>query len=223
MVKKIEILGMKLDNYTVRESMLQAEVFLNNTIMNTVLTISMETLVKAQTDELLKKCIESLDLAIIRDKEILKAAGNVSAQRMRETTENEFQKEFMKCASRNNKTVYLLGDIREQVDNLQEYLVEDYSRVKIVGTCALADCEGDYDNAINEINIAEPDIILSVISTPQQEYFLKDHKEKLNAKIWYGLGEDYNPGKSISFAKRLIRKGKMHSMLLRYKKNEEVR
>lgn len=214
---------MKLDNYTVREAMLQTEVFLKNTIMNTVLTISMETLVKTQTDELLKKCIESLDLAIIRDKEILKAAGNISAQRMRETMENEFQKEFMKCASRNNRTVYLMGDVREQVDNLQEYLADNFNKVKIAGTCALAECDGDFDSAINEINIAEPDIILSVVPTPKQEYFLKDHKEKLNAKIWYGLGEDYNPGKGAGFARKLIQRGKMHSMLLRYKKNEEVR
>ena len=36
MIKKIEILGMNLDNYTVREAMLQVEVYLTNDTMNTI-------------------------------------------------------------------------------------------------------------------------------------------------------------------------------------------
>ena len=84
MVKKLDILGISLDNYTVREAMLRIEACWNNTIMSTVETISMDTLVKAQADELVKNCIENLDLAIICDKEILKAAGIVSSQRMKE-------------------------------------------------------------------------------------------------------------------------------------------
>ena len=59
MVKKLEILGMELDNYTVREAMFQIEGFLATTIMNTVEAISMEMLVKAQADSLLRECIES--------------------------------------------------------------------------------------------------------------------------------------------------------------------
>ena len=224
MVKKLDILGISLDNYTVREAMLRIEACWNNTIMSTVETISMDTLVKAQADELVKNCIENLDLAIICDKEILKAAGIVSSQRMKETVENEFPKEFLRRAARNKRTAYLLGESGEQVGLLQGYLNENYERIKIAGVYALSECDGDYDTVINEINIATPDVILSVLSTPTQEYFLKEHKEKLNAKIWYGLGTNYTgrQGKSevAGFAKRLIQKGILHTHLLRYKKND---
>ena len=50
MSKKLEILGMALDNDTVQEAMLKVEGFLDSTMMKTVGTISMETLVKAQED-----------------------------------------------------------------------------------------------------------------------------------------------------------------------------
>lgn len=224
MVKKLEILGIKLNNYTVREAMLKIEVCWNNTIMSTVETISMDTLVKAQSDELVKSCIENLDLAIICDKEILKAAGLVSTQRMKETVENEFMKEFLRRAVRNRRTVYLLGETEEQIELLREFLDEKYERIKIAGIYALSACNGDYDNVINEINIATPDAILSVIPTPEQEYFLKEHKEKLNAKIWYGLGGDFagRQGKSevAGFARKLIQKGILHTRLMRYKKSD---
>ncbi|MCI8484689.1 MAG: glycosyltransferase [Lachnospiraceae bacterium] len=225
MSKKLKIMGMEFDNYTVWESMFQVEDFLNSSTMNTVETISMETLVKLQTDEQLKNCLEEVDLLIISDKEILKAAGVTSTQRIQETASNEFFREFMKRAARNNRTVYLLGDTGEQIENLQEFLTEHYSQIKVSGVYPLEQCVGDYDGVINEINIAEPDVILSVISTPDQEYFLREHKEKLNAKIWYGLGDHYSSKKGVSevaeFAKKLIQKGMMHSMMVRYGKKDE--
>lgn len=225
MVKKIEILGISLDNYTVKEAMLQIEDYWTYTKMSTVETISMETLVKAQTDDLLKICIENLDLAIICDKEILKAAGVTSAQRMRETAENEFFNEFMKQVMRSHRTVYLLGDTSEQTKLLQSFLKESYGKLKIAGTYALSECSGDYDAVINEVNIAVPDLILSVIPIPKQEYFLQEHKGKFNAKVWYGLGEHYANRRGVSevagFARKLIHKGILHSMLLRYKNDNE--
>lgn len=221
MVKRIDILGINLDNYTVREAMLRMEVYWNSTIMSTVETISMDTLVKAKSDELVKNCIENLDLAIICDKEILKAAGVTSAQRVRETAENEFFNEFMKQAMRSHRTVYLLGDTSEQTKLLQGFLKEAFGKLKILGDYALSECGGDYDAVINEVNIAAPDLILSVIPIPTQEYFLQEHKGKLNAKIWYGLGEHYASRRGVSevagFARKLIQKGILHSMLLRYK------
>ncbi len=183
-MKKLEILGMALDNYTVQEAMLQVEGFLGSDIMNTVETISMDTLVRAQEDGQLRECIEGLDLTVVSDKEILKAAEAASPQRMQETADNLFQREFLKQASRNNRTVYLLGDDSLKLDALQGFLRENYSRIQVVGSYALADCLGDYDTVINEINIAEPDVLISVVSTPEQEYFLKANKEKLNVKIW---------------------------------------
>lgn len=224
MIKKIEILGLSLDNYTVREAMLQIEVYLNNDTMNTIENISMEMLVKAQNDDVLKECIEHLDLAIVSEKEILKAAGVISAQRMRETAENEFNREFMKRIARNNKTIYLLGNTSTQIEKLQEFLQEKYPKLRISGMYALEDCVGDPDNIINEINIAEPDVIFSVLPTPQQEYFLKDNAGKFNAKIWYGLGQNYARRGGVSevaeFARKLVHKGMLQSMLSHYNKDE---
>ena len=129
------------------------------------------------------------------------------------------------CEGRMVSSVYLLGDDSLKLDALQGFLRENYSRIQVVGSYALADCLGDYDTVINEINIVEPDVLISVVSTPEQEYFLKANKEKLNVKIWYGLGENYVSKKGVSevagFAKKLIQKGVMHSMLARYNHDKD--
>ena len=46
MKKKIQILGMKLDNYSVRESILLAESYLNGTSLNAIEDISMKMLME---------------------------------------------------------------------------------------------------------------------------------------------------------------------------------
>lgn len=216
---------MALDNDTVAEAMVRVEEFLNSTMMNTIEAISMDMLVKTQEDDRLKACIEHLDLTVISDKEILKAAGEISRQRIQETVNNDFFKEFAKRVSGNRRAVFLLGETEEQLDALREFLAEHYSGIQVAGCFGLADCPGDYDMVINEINIAEPDVIMSVLTSPEQEYFLQDNREKLNAKIWYGLGEVYSDRKVVSevagFARKLIQKGVMHSMISRYNKKEE--
>ena len=88
MINKIDILGMDIDNYTVREAMLEVEVYLNNTVMNTVETIDMKMLDIANRNDMVKECIRQLDLAVIGEKEILTAAGIHSAQRISETVKD---------------------------------------------------------------------------------------------------------------------------------------
>ena len=53
MKKKIQILGMKLDNYSVRESILLAESYLNGTSLNAIEDISMKMLMESENNEVL--------------------------------------------------------------------------------------------------------------------------------------------------------------------------
>lgn len=220
MIKKMELLGIEIDNYTVREAMLKVETYLNNTVMNTIEAISMEMLVQAEENETLKDCIEGLDLAIINEKEILRAAGVNSPQRERETVERQFFKEFMKRIIRNEQTVYLFGATQQSVEMLETFLLEDYANLKIVGKFAIEDCIGDFDGVVNEINIVSPDVIFSVIPAPEQEYFLMENKGKMNAKVWYGLGSNYARKRGFSRftsqIKRIMHKGMLNRMLSKY-------
>ena len=103
MLKKIDILGIEVDNYTVREAMMQVENYLDNTIMNTIETIDMKMLELAGQDETVRACIEQLDLAVIGEKEILIAADVHSSQRLSETINHDFFREFIKRIIRENE------------------------------------------------------------------------------------------------------------------------
>ena len=90
MKKKIQILGMKLDNYSVRESILLAESYLNGTSLNAIEDISMKMLMESENNEILGQALQELDMTIIGEKEILTAAEVETPQRLKETVEHEF-------------------------------------------------------------------------------------------------------------------------------------
>ena len=73
MIKKVDILGIQLDNYTVREAIMCVERYLSNNVLNTIESISLQMLIDSETNPVLKEVMSSLDLAIIGEKEIIQA------------------------------------------------------------------------------------------------------------------------------------------------------
>lgn len=227
MVKKIDILGMEIDNYTVREAMIQVEGYLNQTGMSMIETVSMKMLDMAGEESCVKECIRLLDLAVIGEKEILVAAGFRSNQRTKEIVEHEFFREFLKRIVRNRKQVFLLGEQSEDVDKLEDYLREEYEKILIGGRCSLDEKSGDIEGVVNEVNGVSPDVVLSILPSPVQENFLLGNKGKLDAKIWYGIGDDYEAHSGIRrlsrIAGRMIHKKRLQSQLHKYQNENEAK
>ena len=77
---------------------------------------------------------------------------------------------------------------------------------------------------VNEINSAAPDVIISVMPTPQQEEFLVVNRSRLMAKLWYGLGENYGlltEKKGFGWRmKRLIHLGRFKMHVSHYEERE---
>lgn len=190
MIKKIDILGIKLDNYTVREAIMQVESFLGSNVLNTIESISMQMLIESESDPVVREVISSLDLAVIAEKEIIQAAGGASMQQLQEASQNDFFFEFFKRAERNKMSVFVLGEQADKTLRAKEELQREFPRLIIAGEYAVEHCVGDLEAVINDMNAMTPNIIVSVLPTPMQEHFLDEHKDKMNANIWYGIGEN---------------------------------
>lgn len=205
MKKKIEILGLEMDNYSVREAILLAEGYLNGSSLNTIETVTMKMLTDAESNEIVGQAIREMDLTIIGEKEILAAANIATPQRLKETTEHEFFYEFLKRVVRNRKIVYILGEKAEHNEMLLGFLQEEYPKIIIAGSAALEECQGDFENIINEVNGETADVVISIIPPPRQEEFLMEYKSKMGAKVWYGLG-NYTELRTEAFVKKIFKK-----------------
>ena len=145
-------------------------------------------------------------------------------QRIRETEENDFYFEFFKRIERNKKSVFLLGDTQEKIDSLKAELTEDYPKLIFAGEYAVETCVGDLEAVINDMNATTPDVIISVLPSPMQEQFLYEHRDKMNANIWYGIGGIPVHKKKhgiLARLKSIIHRGKLVNSMNKYDEKEE--
>ena len=193
MIKQIQLLGMTIPNYSMREELQLAQDALKDEKLRLILTVSMQSLVKVSgcESQQVKECVEQADLVVVEDPEILSVAGINSSQRTHEAQDHLFFTELLKRLQRGQQQVYLVASKNAALEKIQEILSERYEKLNIIGQYSIEDYPDDLDRMINEINSAAPDVIISVMPTPQQEEFLVANRSKLMAKLWYGLGENY--------------------------------
>lgn len=206
MGRKIEVLGIKIDSYKIDEMEKLLNEYLNSDCLNTIEFISTELLLKAGENEELKAWIESMDLTVVREKAILTAAEIEDTGIIAEVENNRFMELMLNKAMKEGKTVFLLTETEENGKSFEEYMRKYYQSLIIVGSYVVENCWGDEDMIINEINIAAPDIILAAMSNPLQEQFINNHRVKLNAATWVGLGKNMRPMHEISLKPKRLSK-----------------
>lgn len=227
MIKQIHLLGMTIPNYSLREELQFAQDALGDGKLQLFLTVSMQSLIKVSSSEseAAKTCVEQADLVVVDDPEILSVAGITSSQRIHEAENHMFFGELLKRLQRGGEQVYLVASKNEALEKIKEILASRYEKLSIVGEYSIEDYPDDLDRMINEINGAAPDVILSVMPTPQQEEFLVANRGKLLSKLWYGLGENYSQPlekKGLGWRmKRLIHLGRFKMHVSQYGDHQE--
>ena len=191
MRKEIQILGLHFGSYSLREEMGFVQNAFADNRFHCILTVSMQTLLMTGTNPAVKDCVEQADLIVVDDAEILKQAKISSNQRNREIEEQLFMKEFIKRMVRSERKLFLVAQTDADVEKLKKYLSDRYEKIQITGQYSIEACPGNLDHLINEINSASIDVVLSVLSSPVQEEFLNDARNKIDAKIWYSSGKNY--------------------------------
>lgn len=225
MIKKIDILGMELDNYTVRESIRQVENYLSSSVLNTIENVTMKTLIASETDDVIREALSQMDLTIIGEKEIIQAAGVATMQRLQEIAANDFAYEFFRRVERNKKSIFLLGKTEEKLASVLNQLQEEFPKLVFAGNYAVENCVGDLEAVINDMNATTPAVIISVLPTPMQEHFLMEHKDKMNATIWYGMGEQGFRGKQHGIGHlfwKKLRMERLKNSIDKYKNKDEI-
>lgn len=226
MLKKINILDIYVDNYTVRESLMRLDTYMASTVLNIIETVTMEKLVSAGENPVIKDCLEQADLCVIGEREILAETGNDTAQRVREVCGNDFLRELLKRVVRNKKRVFLLAMTKAEAEDMQMAFAELIPRFQAVGSCAFEECTSDTEAIVNEINGATPDVVVSGLPTPLEEEFVMLHKDKIGAGIWYGAGAAWcqkgraRVGRTL---RKLLLKGRLHHSVSKYQNENKDR
>ena len=146
----------------------------------------MEVLLKGQDDAEWKQSLQSVDLLLPSEREILESAEVTDQNAIQDLENNTFVRLFFRYLVKNKKKVFLLTE-DEKAGRLLKERIETYRKgIQFVGEAVISAQSGSKEAVINMINGVEPDCILSGLSYPWQEKFIAESKALLNARVWFG-------------------------------------
>lgn len=220
MIKEITVAGIKLNSYTALENLTQIGKNLDSNVFTAVEEIYMRTLLLAKEDETIKEVVESLDVTVIAENGIWDAVGVNTSLRRREVEKREFFFQLMRILERNNYSVFVLGELTQEIEQTCEYIADEFPRLNVVGTKALEECVGADEGIINDINMLAPDVVISVLPSPMQEHFFVEHKAMISTKLWYGIGSGKIAGQKHSLKYMVLKRFRKYR-LMNYVKDED--
>ena len=219
MIKELTVAGIKLNSYTALENLTKIGNKLDNHVFTTVEEIYMRTLLLAKEDETVREVVEALDVTVIAENGVWDAVGENTSLRRREIEKREFFFQLMRILERNKYSIFVLGEDSQEIAQTCEYIAGEFPRLKVAGRIALSECNGTEEDIINDINTIAPDVIVSVLPSPMQEYFLANHKSMLSTRLWYGIGSGKIAGQKHSLKYMFLKKLRKYR-LMNYVKDE---
>lgn len=221
-MKNVDLLGIKLNDRYVRESLDLTERFLSEGALRTILYLTTTVLLEAVKKEEEKQWIESADLTLWGDAEILAAAEITVKSRYREVCEKEYLRNFMKGMAKAHKSILVISDTEEHAEALKRELWELQDGITVSGAMAVSDTEKKPEDIINEINMIAPTVIVARMPFPLQRRWLTESKAYMNTEIWLGFPEDLScipkKEKPIEKMTKQVLNAVFHKEVNKYKK-----
>lgn len=212
MCETICVLDVNIKNCSAKQAMKASVGFMDTEAVNVVELVTIEALMCVKDVPELKEAIEQSDLALPGQKEILEAAEDMEAGRLREVENQLYLKMYLKYLHRNHSRVFLLIDTDGDLDEMTAYFTSHYKGIQIAGAAKVASGTGTDDMLVNAINGGEVDCVIAALRPPVQETFIARNRSLINARMWLGTGgllktlyKDRQAGKGIlSFVDRLF-------------------
>lgn len=223
MSKKIQVLGMWIDNHTIREMMFLLDEYVKSDGLNLVGVITADLLMLAVENPNVQHLLEVMDMHIIGDTTILEVLEETYEQQASEIQRRDLEEIFLNSLISKRKKVYWISDTESDMPILQEYMQQHYPKLNIAGSYIGDMDEENIDSIVNEINSVVPDVILFQTDVlPKLELFLQN-KNLLNAKLCIYMGyriksKYWSPNRN-SKIKSLIDQTMFKRKVVRYQMN----
>ena len=225
MEKHFHLAGVRLKNISTREALNRVDRAFYEERFLTLGEVNRRTLYLAWENPVVRNLIEELDVTIIGESEILEVAKEQGLRRQFEIDNRVFFYQFYRRMERSNRKVLLLGETTESVMKAVALLREEFPKLNICKAYSLERYQEDEDAVVNDINAASTDVIVSVLPSPRQEYFLATHKNKLAAILWYGMGEEKFRKPKYQWCKEIVKRYRVYKLkqyIRRYEKGKEI-
>lgn len=189
-MKKENVLGVNVCITDYEEILKYIDIDIINNKKSFVVAINPEKVMKARKNESLKNIINNANYQIADGIGIVYASKLRNGKINKRITGIDLMDKICSLASNKNYSIFLYGSHNDTLIETERALREKYKSLNIVGKIS---GYGNVDNKIIKvINKKNPDILFVALGSPKQEYFINNNMEKLNCKIFMGVGGSFD-------------------------------
>lgn len=226
MSKRIEVLGIDIDNHTVRESMFLLEEYANTDGVNLTGVITSDLLMQATEYEEIRNVINMMDLRLVGDISILEVLEETFDQQAGEIQRRELEEVFLNSLIRKRKKIFWISDNEKDYEILAEYKEQNYPKLDIGGSYLGLIEEENLASILNEINSVAPDVLIIQTADWRRLGMLLQVRNQLNIKLCVCLGykqkSKYWSPDNASKIKSLLDQTMFKRKAIRYRQNKEI-
>ena len=205
-MKVIDVLGMHITDYPIKEAIKHALKYIGNGAMNTIFYVSSPVLLEAGENQQQREWLESMDMLLYGEPTVLDVLGENTRERKNEIKQDAFLHEYIKKIARGKQRVYLILDSQEKADQLNEYLHDLHESVNVIGTYIWDEENSKAEDLVNELNDVSPDVIISKLPNLVQQKLICENRRMINASVWIALlHERVIKKKKVTFGSKLNR------------------
>jgi N-acetylglucosaminyldiphosphoundecaprenol N-acetyl-beta-D-mannosaminyltransferase len=188
----MDILGVKLDNFTRKEVLAKVTTFLAEDRFHQIATINPEFILRAQKDVAFRDILNDCDLKVVDGVGIWFAFLRFGKYLKSRMTGIDLMMEILKLASENKLKVFLISydGALSSWEETKVAILKIHPNLEIDGELLDTGCPMDIKNERHSVSkaIADYEIVFCSLGTPSQEKLLHSLKTVENAKIRLVMG-----------------------------------
>ncbi|WP_417203558.1 WecB/TagA/CpsF family glycosyltransferase [Acetoanaerobium sticklandii] len=195
-MQRMTILGVSIDRVDMKEAVSRVAEALKLNKKFFIVTPNSEIVVNANKDKTLFEIIKSADMVVPDGIGLVLASKIMKTPLKERVTGIDLMDNLLKFSSENGYSVYFIGGKEGIAQDAAENIKIKYPNITIAGThhgYFKGEHTGnvnhpDEKEVINHINNANPDLVFVALGAPKQEKFISYNLNKLNAKVFMGVG-----------------------------------
>ena len=193
----IEILGTRVNLESYSSAIQKVEQHIENKLStNYVILTCVDSLVNAQKNQLFKQICNRSYLSLPDGAPLVWIARSRGIKKINTNTRGAaFMYKFIEKTCEKKYRHFLFGGKEGIAEQLKQVLENGFPQVKIVGTYCppFRQLTREEDSKICEIiNSSKADIVWVGLGAPKQEYWMHNHKDKLNVSMMIGVGAAFD-------------------------------
>lgn len=187
---KENILGVEVSPLSYEDLKRNIEGDIENNKKSFIVAINPEKILKARKDEYLKELLNNATYEIPDGIGVIYASklrkGNIKTR----ITGIDSMEMLCKLSEEKKYKIFMYGAKEETIKKAKENLEIKFPNIQIVGT--INGYEKDNNKIIKAINKSKADIVFVALGSPKQEYWITENMNKVNAKIFQGVGGSFD-------------------------------